>query len=247
MSQHLALTKGLSTFIDEFDGRRVALPADVWARLLDTLQVPEPNREQAAREISTILTIAVISYGIDAHESRAAADNLAASAVVARALRDHLLSFDVPERTMFEINAAGISVGREPDPGERARLAREMAQAIAANAMAGRYAHYERAIRAAEDTMISAITCHRPPGRVGRPPRNEIDHPQERAFDVLVTMLRRAAVERGWHLTLSHNFEGGTLIAVLGIVRPHLPKGLVPNALTMHRLRDLLNRADKSG
>jgi hypothetical protein len=242
MSQEITATKGLTLLSSVMESRRIALPGDTWVRLLDTLRVSPANREADAREISTILTIGAICYGVDVRESTATAENLAASAAVAKTLRDRLLSFDIPERTAFEINAAGIEVAREPDAGARDRLAHELATAIAGNAMIGRYVHHERAVQAASDILAAATDFHHPPRRVGRAPRNLIDHPQERAFEIMAMMLYEAAAERGWYLTLSPNVEGGTLVDVLSILKPHLPAGLVPNVLNVWRLRDLRER-----
>ena len=51
------------------------------------------------------------------------------------------------------------------------------------------------------------------------------------AFHDFVLSLLSGAADAGGELTLDQNFKKGTLADALNILRPHLPRGVIPNAL----------------
>jgi hypothetical protein len=56
-----------------------------------------------------------------------------------------------------------------------------------------------------------------------------------------VRRLRLVAKECGGKLTLDHAHEKGSLLDALGLVRPHLPEGVVPKKLPIGTLKKIIN------
>jgi hypothetical protein len=246
MSQDVTLPERQALFTRIVNSRRVDLPGDVWLCLLDTLRVPEVRWQADASQISTILTISAIVYDSDADKEQRQASHrrLAEAGAHAVALFNGLLGLDGSAKVGFEYDAMALEVGREADAAARERLAEAEVPKTVADIMAGRFLRHERALRDVASIAIAATGgCPIPMRRVGRSARRLLDCPRECAFDLLVMMLYQSAAERGWHLTLSHNFESGTLVDTVRMVGPHLPRGLVPEHLSMKRLRALKARA----
>jgi hypothetical protein len=64
----------------------------------------------------------------------------------------------------------------------------------------------------------------------------------------LVFSLLGAARDHYGEFTLDKNYQSGTLLQALNILRPHLPKGLVPNALpfgTIQKLKTEFSRLER--
>jgi hypothetical protein len=209
---------------------RVALPGDVWRRLLGTLHVPQAERQAAARHLSSILTLGAVFYGngITPREVAAVRERLARTAAMASALVDDLMSYGIDEAANYEIRATGLDVTRNPG------AAPELTVGLLENTAALRFPHVSGAIRAVADVAIIATDFT---------PRRIITCAREQAFPLTVGLLYQAAAETGWRLTLSHETRSGSLVDLLDAVKPHMPAGFVPEPLSMKQLRSVRAKA----
>jgi len=69
---------------------------------------------------------------------------------------------------------------------------------------------------------------------------------KDMTFEVFVRHLLLSAAEAGGDLTLDKNFKKGTLIDALNILRPYIPKGVVPNVLPLGTLQRIKTKYFKS-
>jgi hypothetical protein len=85
--------------------------------------------------------------------------------------------------------------------------------------------------------MVFSVATGRPPPlppHLGRPLGIK-----DQMFRELVFSLLSAAVDSHGKFTLDKNSQSGTLLKALNILRPHLPKGLVPAALPVGTIQKL--------
>jgi hypothetical protein len=246
MSQGLVTTDCQSLFNAAIHSRRVDLPDDVVGRILDTMRVPDSGREAAATYISRILAVGVILFGCpeEWQQRRASLRELAEVGALARDLKTKLLNLDASAKFLFELGRAAIEIGCEPDADARDRMTADLLPRIIASASVERFERYEREVWNIA-CAASAATDRLCWPRNNRPPKRLVDCPEIVAFEITVKCLCGAAASNGWHLTLSHNTESGTLIDVIRMVEPYLPPGFVPRVLNADRLRSLRNRGRK--
>jgi len=64
-------------------------------------------------------------------------------------------------------------------------------------------------------------------------------------FEVLIRHILLFTAEAGGELSLDKNYRKGTLINVLNILRPHLPKGVLPNVLPYGTLQRIKTKFSK--
>jgi len=86
-----------------------------------------------------------------------------------------------------------------------------------------------RLVAISEKSLIGMTQKKR---RAGRPNINLQDFWNDN-FRIFVIRLLRHVRAAGGHLTLDKNTKTGTLIDALNLLRPHLPSGTIPNALSM--------------
>jgi len=93
--------------------------------------------------------------------------------------------------------------------------------------------------QAAEDAVdLYDWNMSRRRSRVGRPPG-----PRNRPLHFLVMRLRTAIeFEAGGRLSYERKTEGGTLVSVLELLRPHLDEGLIPEPLPWRALEEITSR-----
>lgn len=225
MSQELTLAEQQAQLDRLIAEHRVELPAHVWLHVFDTMRVPEARWPEDARHLSGILTLGRLSYLSDITPREVA---MAETSALAGALYRKLVSWGVGERATYEFNAAGLDATR--NPGTAPALAADLLARIPAL----RFRRLEQAVRAVADIAISTTEFVVP--RI-------ITCPRERAFDLCVALLCRAAAARGWCVSFSHNTGTGPLVDIIEAVRPHMPDGFVPDPLSMKRLRVVRQRA----
>jgi hypothetical protein len=242
--QELTIPERQALLHSAVDARRVDLPADIWLHLFRILEVPEPRWEQDARQLSNIMTIAAIVFegGVEHGTDR---KELVEVGVDAAALAKRMLQLGDGARASFEYDALAVELGQARDPAERERRAEVLVPAAVFESMVGRFSRFEHAVQAVADVAFVATQggLALPKEGKGRRRKSFIEAPQEVAFDLFATLLFQVADLRGWRLTLSHNTTSGTVLDVLSILRPHVPRGLIPEGISMWRLRSAHARA----
>jgi hypothetical protein len=247
MTHEITLPDIQAAFNAVLDSRRLHLPDAINVEMLTKLAVPEAHWDFGALYISSILTLGRYIY--EDSEARAeyaaALDEIAAARAHLDAAYTKLANLTLTGKAHVDWNGCAINIGMyAPDTDRQTRL---LTENIANTILLDRFHYYEWALQILGHVRAMASDGFRPPPQKGRKLRNLIDCPKACAFDLVVCLLDRAAAEHGWHLTLSPELHTGTLLDVLGIVKPHLPAGFVPEVLDVWRLRDLRRLAARRG
>jgi hypothetical protein len=92
--------------------------------------------------------------------------------------------------------------------------------------------------------MLSSAAGMSPPRATGvaAPPHQKSDRDRTRKDVMFLDFVRRLKLvvsESGGELALDQNYDKGTLIDALDLLKPHLPKGVVPDRLPLGTLKKL--------
>jgi hypothetical protein len=210
------------------DIARSLIPVEVLEEIGEIAGVSESSRTQVRLSIRSVCEIAAMSWRRRNSDpfSAPVRQSLRPIQRLAKELHRQIAGLDHEARRLLHICAEDAEDGYRLVPTDHGRHR---------NITIDDYAAAVDDLAAAAKRVIELGDKKRPPGA----PKGS-RYPE---LELLIGQLRRAIEhEGGGSLTYNRHAEGGTLVTVLKLLRPHLPLGLIPRRLPWRALEAMTSR-----